>query len=104
MNSIVPLLIVAIGYFLYSQPRLPSFQLIYASWCPHCKVVLPAFKRFTFPGVHISWIESKHSKFHTPGVPAWVYTDAHGVSELYSGGRDAASWSAYLAGKNIAPT
>ena len=104
MNAIVSLLIVGVAYYLWTTPRLPSFQLIYASWCPHCKSVLPAFKAFKYPGVSISWIESKYSKLDTPGVPTWVYTDADGGSEIYSGPRDAAGWNAYLASKNLQHT
>lgn len=94
MSALVPLILI-FAYW-YTRPRLPSFTMIYADWCPHCTAVLPSFKLLSVPGVATTWIQSKWSSIKVPGVPTFIYTDAEGNSELYTGPRDAASWTAYL--------
>lgn len=96
MSSIVPLILIGAVAYWFTRPSLPSFTMIYADWCPHCTAVLPSFKLLSVPGVATTWIQSKWSQFKVPAVPAFVYTDAKGNSEFYTGPRDPDSWLAYL--------
>ena len=101
MGSIIPLILLGtaglVAYWLAVATKgLPSFTMIYNTACPHCAAILPTFKLFSVPGVATTWVESRWSQIKVSAVPAFIFTDAKGISEFYTGPRDPASWAAYL--------
>ena len=98
-GTLIPLILLgAVAYWLTEgiTKGLPSFTMIYNTACPHCAAILPTFKLFSVPGVATTWVESRWSQIKVSAVPAFIYTDAKGISEFYTGPRDPASWAAYL--------
>ena len=104
MGTLIPLILLGtaglvaywLGYPTQWAEGLPSFTMIYNTACPHCAAILPTFKLFSVPGVATTWVESRWSQIKVSAVPAFIFTDAKGISEFYTGPRDPASWAAYL--------
>ena len=98
MGTLFPLILLGtaslVAYWL-AEGR-PTFTMIYNTACPHCAAILPTFKLFSVPGVATTWVESRWSQIKVSAVPAFIFTDAKGISEFYTGPRDPASWAAYL--------
>ena len=102
MGTLIPLILLGtaglVAYWLAEgiTKGLPSFTMIYNTACPHCAAILPTFKLFSVPGVATTWVESRWSQIKVSAVPAFIFTDAKGISEFYTGPRDPASWAAFL--------
>ena len=104
MNPAIPLIIIAcIGFYMWTNPGVPSITMVYSHSCGACSAVLPNFKKLTIPGVYVNWVDSKHSTFGNRYVPAFFYSDRSGNTEEYKGPRDNASITAYVQSK-IIPT
>ena len=91
--SILLLPAILYGYYRFARPTM---TLYHASWCSHCKTILPEWNQFAYPGVTIRSVEqSVNFERKVSAFPTWVYSDANG-SEIYSGPRTSDGWRAFL--------
>ena len=64
-----------------------SITLYYANWCPHCKPMIPMFKKLKIPGVEVRMLEqAENDEFEAEGYPTIVYRDGSEM-EMYNGPR-----------------
>jgi len=106
----VAVLVVAFGLYYYYGGNLVSgfqnedtFTLYYASWCPHCKDVKPVWEKWmsdTGSSVQANGKKVKLAIVEESDMPADAGVKGFPTMKLgnkeYSGGRDPASWTAWL--------
>jgi hypothetical protein len=64
-----------------------SLTLYYADWCPHCKPLVPIFKKLKLPGVEIRMLEqAENRELKVQGYPTIVYRNGSSM-EMYNGPR-----------------
>jgi hypothetical protein len=64
-----------------------SLTLYYADWCPHCKPLIPMFKKLKVSGVQIRMLEqAENREFKVQGYPTIVYRNGNSM-EMYNGPR-----------------
>lgn len=102
-------LLVAGGivYYMMNMPpsldlSKPSLTLYYASWCPHCKTMMPDWDALgnNVNGVVIRKLEQKqNTEYEVSGYPTIIYRDGKGNGEKYDGKRTLTDIKAYLSAK-----
>jgi len=76
-----------------------SLTLYYADWCPHCKLLVPIFKKLKIAGVEIRMLEEKQNReFKVNGYPTIVYRNGS-TMEVYTGSRTKSGIVNYLKNK-----
>jgi len=91
------------------KPSVKELILYYANWCPHCKPVVPEFKKLAPNGevvvngvpVKVSVFEvsenkEKHEAANVTGYPTIKYCDTDGTTSEYRGKRNADAFLDYL--------
>ena len=64
-----------------------SLTLYYANWCPHCKPLVPIWKKLKIPGVEVRMLEqAENREFKVQGYPTIVYRNGSEM-EMYDGPR-----------------
>jgi thiol-disulfide isomerase/thioredoxin len=97
----------AVVYYVMNLPpsldlTKPSFTLYYASWCPHCKTMLPDWDALgsNVNGIVIRKLEQQqNTEYDVQGYPTIIYRDGNGNGEKYEGKRTLADFKAYLSTK-----
>jgi len=92
-----------------TAPSVKEFILYYADWCPHCKNVLPEFKKLAPNGsvvvggqnVKVSAYEQtkdadKHAGKNVKGFPTIRFSDVDGTTTEYTGQRTSEAFLEYL--------
>ena len=87
-----------------------TFYVVYASWCPHCKDILPAMEAMAASGpmsvngktVNFKLVESEEKAElaklpKVSGFPTMMFKPATGEFQEYSGNRDESSIKSWLA-------
>ena len=87
-----------------------TFYVVYASWCPHCKDILPAMEAMAAAGpmsvngktVNFKLVESEEKAElaklpKVSGFPTMMFKPATGEFQEYSGNRDESSIKSWLA-------
>ena len=106
MNWYLVIGAVAAYMLLNTTPALKagekSFTLYHWTKCSHCRRMMPEWNRLgsSYRGIVIRKVESSsNNEFQVSGYPTLVYRSGNGDVEVYDGGRDYASFMAFLNSK-----
>jgi thiol-disulfide isomerase/thioredoxin len=90
MKDLVPIRPMKVGKMLESKDGKPSVVLVYASWCPYCRKLMPELvsliKEKQFEGAHLYFVSLDHEPEKLSHY--LVYNDYMGIFTPYIAEKD----------------